>query len=434
MKPNPVFKQRVKANDLVFQEITRSSANTTIEMLVEREAVHPFTQSDKVDELKTKRLAPGHAEKVLWDKHCFGLFVRGKNTPEFAVFVKLLHIDPDENGNIPSEKLPGNIGEILASDVGEVENPNTAIFYTITSASLDSNGKPDPNHPTEVLRSFAGRTGGNELIVKVAEHLSQPPYNIKAFSTLSPVRSGKETRAKGFRQWLKHELSKESQTILTTEEVENVRAISELAENKSLYEGLEKIIAMRSNLSPENKSFIERLMTDLGTYYVAHERKNVPPKTAKKAGLARKLIKSIKSPDNHTSKIEAPLDNVTGFHIGNGAELAQVHWVLPEMSTDSDLNGAFGLMVNYRYYPEQLDQRKNNFRSEGVIRLSPQLAERYYARLESLGKEVPLLPEKAASGNTLLPHAPSENQLILLENNATPWSRRVDGDQSTQRF
>lgn len=406
-KQETVLKRRIRADKLDLREITRSAPESTTNELIAKEGVHPFTSSNKAEELKTKRLAPGSSGATLWDKHCFGLFERGKNIPEFAVYVKLLYIAPDADGNIPSNKLPGNIGDILVSDVGQVENPNVAIFYTITNTALGADGKPDPNHEVVVLRSEAGRTGGNELIVKVAEHLSQPPYNIKAFSTLSPVRSGKGEKARGFRQWLKKELSEsdKKQTILTAEEEKTIRSISGMAANDSLYEGLKRVIANRANISPQDQQSMERLMTDLGTYYVTHERKELSGKTAEKHGFAAKFMKLVpgRKGAQAAPKVSTPLDGVTGFHINNGAELANVHWVWPEHSTESDIKGAFGLMVNYRYYPELLDQRKGNFRREDVIRLSPALAERYYVRLEQLGKQPTPMDKHTANGSAVVP-------------------------------
>lgn len=376
--------------------------------------MHPFTADDKFAEIDGTRLAPAVAE-ALHDKHCYGLFVPGYDVPEVAVYVKLMNIAPDASGNISSAKLPGSIGEMLASQVSPTEKPNTAIFYTITNAALNADGKLDANHPTVVVRGASGRAGGEELIRRVANHLSEQ-YGIRAFSTLSPVRVGKGEHARGFRQWLSSRMKSATlPSLLTPEETAQLRANIKASANESDYTVLKRAIVERRYAQPEQQQFLDQLMTDLLTYYIVHEKAGgeakaeaaAPKKPAKsRLGWRKKVAPAEPQPE-----IIKPKNKVTEFHIGNGAELANVHWLPPEAATESDVSGSLGMMVNYRYYPELLNQRKDNFRERSIVRLSPELAERYYSRLAQLGEKLPKQDAGMASGSAL--------ELVVAERPAT---------------
>ncbi len=126
----------------------------------------------------------------------------------------------------------------------------------------------------------------------------------------------------------------------------------------SNYDALQAMRAEESELPDEEKQFLTNLMKDLVAYYVVHEKS--------------KNSKSL------------PRDKVTNFHVSNGAELANIHWLSHENCQPSDSIGGAGMMVNYRYYPETIDIRKQNFMDRHVVRQSPKLAERYATRMNAL--------------------------------------------------
>ena len=350
---------------LEFREITDDAPRDIKELLVRKEAVHPFAPDDKIADLSTHRLAPWADGGTIHDKHCYALFEPGAKTPKVAVYVKLLRIEPDADGNIPSSKLPGNIMEILGAPVKPIEAPNTAIFYTITNLSAGVKGpetKADKKaKKAAVTRGEGGKSPAEHLIGCVAKQLSQA-YGIRAFSTLSPLRTGAGERADGFAQWLQARMlspvSREKPAILTHEERAQLRTHAEAGVDMSDYEALQSLIAKQAQLPVETKQFLTTLMKDLGTYYLAHEK-------SKQSGVL-------------------PLDKVANFHIGNGAEIANIHWLPGKQSTLSDSIGAAGLMVNYRYYPEQLPIRKLRFAERAIVRQSPEMAERYAQRMQPL--------------------------------------------------
>ncbi len=118
----------IPVETLEFREITRDDRKNIKDLLIKKEAVHPFDGNIALPQLHNNRLAPNGGKEPIWDKHCFAMFAPKESTPKNAVYVKLLYIEPDADGNIPSDKLPGNINDFLLNPAAEVEHPNTAIF------------------------------------------------------------------------------------------------------------------------------------------------------------------------------------------------------------------------------------------------------------------------------------------------------------------
>lgn len=387
---NPkIKKKRISADKLEFREITRDAAPKVKQLLIAKEAVHPFTEDDKIAELD-RRLAPADAEGI-WDKHCFGVFAPGSSTPEMAIFVQYAHITPDKDGIVPSNKLIGKIGAILSSDGQVIEKPNAAFFYTITNAALMADGRVDPTHPIEVRPTKSGQKGADILIHRLVEHLAAQGIK-EVDSTLSPMRRGKEDKARGFATWLKR-MEKEEQPIFTQKEKETLCTIAGLSPGANPYVALSQCITNRANLSAEDQKYLETVMIDLGIYYLVHEKKpESKPRQQKfwsKKGLqdfTKELFFGRKAKVQKES-VPIPLDDVAELHIGKGAEVAKLHPLKPEESTPSDMIGALGIMVNYRYYPENLAKRKANYEESHIVRLSPELAERHYAREQQLKSE-----------------------------------------------
>ncbi len=350
MTGNSIEKSTISIADLEFREITREVEPSIKEKLIEKEAVHPFSG---VDDLTTHRMAPQQAPEKggVWDKRCFGLFAPGSDTPEAAVYVKLLHLDPDAKGQVASIELPGDIHSILTTPVAPVEKPNTAIFYTITNMGLTKEGRPDPNHPIKVAREEGGDTVAERLIKKVAEHLGKDENGaIKNFSTLSPLRRGVGDSAKGFAQWLDAKLeSGVIDGLLTPIEKETLGASPAYAIGSMRY-GYEQ-------LAETQKKFFNTLMKDLGVYYLAEE----------------------KSPNVET----IVRDPVGQFHLSNGAQIANIHY-RHDATTESDQKGGGGLMVNYRYELDKIAERKHAYKESGAVAVDPEMAERHTQRLDGL--------------------------------------------------
>jgi len=65
---------------------------------------------------------------------------------------------------------------------------------------------------------------------------------------------------------------------------------------------------------------------------------------------------------------DQPLDPVARFHLGNGAELLAAHWQ-GDLS-DKGLDQSFGIMVNYLYRLDKIEQNHEAYQASGQIAAS----------------------------------------------------------------
>ncbi len=155
-------------------------------------------------------------------------------------------------------------------------------------------------------RGLAGISFGNFLIKQVVEELRRELPKIETFVTLSPVN--------GFVRWLKSNLgalSPEDQVMAGTLDDPGWANVPALAEK------------MRRALEP------------MAAYYFLHGR----------------------TPGGR------PFDPVARFHLGNGARLERLNWLgdrSPKAMTESA-----GLMVNYLYDLDDIEQNHEAFANEG---------------------------------------------------------------------
>jgi malonyl-CoA decarboxylase len=64
-----------------------------------------------------------------------------------------------------------------------------------------------------------------------------------------------------------------------------------------------------------------------------------------------------------------PLDRVARFHLNNGARVERLNW--RGDSSPSGLKQSFGVMVNYRYRPGEIEANHEAYRGEGRIAAAP---------------------------------------------------------------
>lgn len=67
-------------------------------------------------------------------------------------------------------------------------------------------------------------------------------------------------------------------------------------------------------------------------------------------------------------KDDKPFDPVSRFHLGNGARVEQIDWLAD--SSDKGLRQSFGLMVNYLYDPDEIEDNVEAFARDGRIAAS----------------------------------------------------------------
>jgi hypothetical protein len=363
--------KKITVETLDFREITRGTLPEELgAALVNKEGVHPLKN---LDELKETRVAPASNPDGggFWDKHCFGLFIPGQTIPEAVVYVKLVHLT-EKNRTIENSDLPGNIQDILKEEVKPIKNPNAAIFFTITNTAR--RGEPGYQAP-----EIQNRTAPERLINEVANKLIE--QRISDFSTLSPLRSGTGNEAQGFHQWLEKGLKEREAELVTEEEQQQIQQLAKTFCNPendastlqclNLLRQKYREIGTREG-GKEAQRFIQQIMKDMGTnYLMSNENPNMKDGT-------------------HTH-----YDPVANFHLRNGAMIARFHWAPADETTVSETIGGAGLMVNYRYEPEELSARREAFRNRGEIAVDPKIKARHEARMEAL--KVPMQQIDAAT-------------------------------------
>jgi len=168
---------------LGLRQITWDSPASVLERLMATEAVHAISGWDDL------------RHRLDGDQRCYAFFHPALEH-EPVVFVEIALM----------QGLADNLPELLKrADV--VDDPDTAIFYSITSAQP----------------GLAGVHLGNELIKQVVDALRHENDHLKTFATLSPLP--------GFRAWLRTQVDGHALTSAEQESLgADARAVVELAD------------------------------------------------------------------------------------------------------------------------------------------------------------------------------------------------------------
>jgi len=159
---------------------------------------------------------------------------------------------------------------------------------------------------------LAGVSFGAFLIKQVARDLSSELPRVETFVTLSPVP--------GFVRWLKAEAQ---------------------AGGSDGPEAIEALAGMAAQGWPDGAEDSER---------------------KRLLRLAARYFLEAKREDGR------PLDQVARFHLANGAELEAIHWMGD--GSERGIAEAAGLMVNYRYRLDRIEENHEAFAAEGTIAAS----------------------------------------------------------------
>jgi malonyl-CoA decarboxylase len=166
---------------------------------------------------------------------------------------------------------------------------------------------------TNCQRGLAGVTFGHFLIKQVVEEVRRELARISNFVTLSP--------APNFAAWLKRERANETSIALD----ENDRLALAALEQPNWWREQASIATIR-----------EPLMRAAAWYYL-------------RARNSRGL----------------PADSVARFHLGNGARLERLNW--PADISDRALAQSYGLMVNYLYDLDYIEQNHEAYAQQHAI-------------------------------------------------------------------
>jgi malonyl-CoA decarboxylase len=192
-----------------------------------------------------------------------------------------------------------------------------------------------------------GISFGNFLLKQVVEELQREVPSLKTFVTLSPMPR--------FARWL-------AETAAGTDDVASDASTA--------------------------LSTVQRL----GGFETVGEAADAQLKTSLLA-LAAQYFLVAKAADGRA------VDPVARFHLGNGARLERINWM-----ADPSLKGlrdAFGIMVNYRYDPKEIEKNHEAYANEGTIAASRAVR----ALLKARAKAKPVVADPAEHAALLAPTA-----------------------------
>lgn len=214
--------------------------------------------------------------------------------------------------------IPSRIHDLLdlSAPVINAEKANTAVFYSISSTQ----------------KGLRGISFGSFLLKQVMDRLARQLPGLKTFVTLSPIP--------GFRQWLLQAIEEgRAEELLDSDRWERLAAAVELAGASGLDTLLDGTEWYQDEAVAEA---LEEPLMHLCTYYLLHER----------------------------NQSDRPLDAVERFHIFNGARVERLNW-LADIS-EKGLRQSFGIMVNYLYEVDRLEENYELF-FEGEVAASAPL-------------------------------------------------------------
>ncbi|KAG0482053.1 hypothetical protein HPP92_010137 [Vanilla planifolia] len=304
---------------LQLHQITWDDPASLLEKIVAYEAVHPIRS---LHDLR-RRLSIG--------RRCFGYFhpaIPGE--PLIFIEVALL------------KGVAKAIQEVLWDDPPILEEEATcALFYSISSTQ--------PGLSCINLGKF--------LIKRVIELVRRDIPNIVVFATLSPIP--------GYRKWLLSKLA--SQLKLANMEENNIK-LSETCSSSTFKERLllpdeERSICDSAKGLFEGKSAIEileKLLTSLNNEWTRSDGLLGTLKSPLMRLCARYLL--------NEKKRGKALDPVANFHLQNGATLENINWMADP--SEKGIIQSFGIMVNYVYRLEGIEENAQSYFSTGYITAS----------------------------------------------------------------
>ncbi len=299
-----------------FLELRRIDWQTPaaeLEKLITYEAVHEIAGWNDL----RRRLAP--------DRRCFAFF-HPALPGEPLIFVE---VALTEGLATAVQPLLERIDDTDRATLDETRRKlaaraDTAIFYSISNCQ-------------DGLR---GVSFGNFLIKQVVEELKTELPQLRRFATLSPVP--------GFRRWMEIRLAATAaDAALAADEPGAAPLLRD-----------DEVVGLRE-LGAEGEDTLSLWRAALAA---APWFDDPAPAEAMRKPLLRLCAEYLT--DNRDGR--GPSDPVARFHLGNGAQLERVNWlgnIAPRGISES-----YGLMVNYLYAPEHIEENHETFVRGQVVR------------------------------------------------------------------
>ena len=202
--------------------------------------------------------------------------------------------------------------QALLDENAPVQDPrtaDTAVFYSISNTQ----------------RGLRGISFGNLLLKRVIVDLQRDLPRLKVFATLSPVM--------GFRKWLDDALTKKQEVLPAADAAKFAAAIGHPEQDTALADALARAEWHGdARLAEALRGPLQKL-------------------------CARYLLREKSGTQ--------PLDTVAQFHLTNGARVNRIIWLAD--TSARGLRQSYGMMVSYRYDPNEVDRNHDRFLSGGSI-------------------------------------------------------------------
>ncbi|MBB5691131.1 malonyl-CoA decarboxylase [Roseomonas alkaliterrae] len=306
--------------DVAFLELRRidwHSPAVILEKLVQYEAVH---------RIRTWRDLKNRLDS---DRRCYAFFhPRMPEEPLIFVEVALVKGMSDSVQRLLDEKAP----------VLDAREADTAVFYSINNCQ----------------RGLDGISFGNFLIKRVVEVLGNEFRNIKTFCTLSPIP--------GYRRWLDAALMAGEIALTDAEE----KALLALMPPQAALPAPEAGAPEAEGTQPRPPGLValQRLLSDTAWKRDEAAQKVLEP-------ILTRLCALYLAKEDAPGRPGRARDPVAHFHLSNGARIERLNW-----RGDVSENGyrqSAGLMVNYLYDPERIEENHEIYMGEGKRAVSTAL-------------------------------------------------------------
>ncbi len=238
------------------------------------------------------------------DRRCYAFF-HPRMPMEPLIFVEVALTD----------HLADNVQALLDehAPVFDAQRASTAIFYSISNTQA----------------GLRGVSFGNFLLKRVVDDLKRDYARLTTFATLSPLPSFRRWAEKNPEEWAK---------AFSAADLERIRR--HLAPKDSPVSGADDLRAL---LTGDRWADDARLMR------------------AVQHGLTRLAARYLLN----AGRSGRPVDPVARFHLGNGARIERLNY-----QADASARGrqqSYGMMVNYLYDPDVIEENVEAFSSDGQI-------------------------------------------------------------------
>lgn len=310
---------------LELEQVTWQSPCSMLQKVSDYEAVHPVRSwtdlKSRVGPYRrcfvfTHKSMPGEPIVVLH------VALTSEISASIASVVKH-HRKVRKTSSVESEDMsdPAALTKKGSADTEDPALCTTAIFYSITSTQT----------------GLQGIELGNSLIKQAVKKLLEEFPNMTQFSTLSPIP--------GFRNWLLKTLQMASHDLSQLLSEDEKERISQAFYGKTDDFNDSLFTALKSNQWAQNDKLRDALELPLmrlcGKYLFSEKRRNFA------------------------------LDPVANFHLRNGATLWRINW-WADLSPRG-LTNSCGIMVNYRYYLDKLEDNSTKYQELKDIDASEQV-------------------------------------------------------------